>query len=83
MTPRDERTRMAKASRLKSSRAGGEPNPNPNPPRGEDELNPEHRQNDPLEEETLKDDRRNTLSFKVTIAADPEVEEQTRTEFFT
>jgi hypothetical protein len=73
---------MAKASGLESSRAGDEPNPNPS--RGEDELNPEHRQNDPLEEEeTLKDDRRNTLSFEVTIAADPEAEEQTRTEFFT
>ena len=69
---------MAKASRLKSSRAGDEPNPNPNLSRGEDELNPEHRQNDPLEEEgTLKDDRRNTLSFKVTIVADPKVEERT------
>jgi hypothetical protein len=73
---------MAKASGLEPSRAGDEPNPNPS--RGEDDFNPEHRQNDPLEEEeTLKDDRRNTLSFEVIIAADRKAEEQTRTEFFT
>ena len=84
----DERTRMAKASGLEPSPGGDETYRTLSPAsRAEDEPNPEHRQTESLEEEEepLKDDRRNTLSFvvPVMVPTDPDAEEQTRTEFFT
>ena len=70
---------MAKASGLEPSPGGDEPYRTLSPAsRAEDESNPEHRQNEPLEEEEpLKDDRRNTLSFVVPIIVltNPNIEE--------